>query len=183
MIEELKSLSGNGHGNLYEGQADNGNAQRSFIRGVIEGLQPETIFETGTNKGFFGAFLNEIGFMGTWVTCDPDHQVSQPAIDIIKRCVSFNVEYFACKSTDEPFLSRMRDEKETNVLAWIDGDHSYEGAFNDLQMVNHLLGCPILIDDFSYDNVKRAVGDFLLVSNYELVCVSTDNRQIAYLKP
>lgn len=183
MIEELKSLRGNGEGNLYEGQADNGNAQRSFIRGVIEDLSPDVIYETGTNKAFFGAFLHEIGFVGTYVTCDPLNEVSQPCIDVVKRSAKFNIEYYACKSTDEPFLSRLRDEKETNVLAWVDGDHCYEGAFNDLQMFNHLLGCPILIDDFNLSYVKQAVGDFLLVSNYELVCVSTDTRKIAYLHP
>jgi hypothetical protein len=182
MIEELKALQGNHHGNLYEGQADNGNAQRSFIEGVIVIRNPQVIFETGTNKGFFGAFLHEMGFKGTWVTCDPDHNVSQPAIDIIKRVVSFKVEYYACMSQDEPFMSRLLDE-EGKSLAWIDGDHSYEGAFRDLQMVKHLLNCPILIDDYSYETVRQAVDDFLLVSNYELVCVSTDNRQIAYLTP
>lgn len=182
MIEELKSLPGNGHGNLYEGQVDNGNAQRSFIRGVIEAHKPEVIFETGTNKGFFGAFLHEIGFEGTWVTCDPDYKVSQPAIDIIKQTVMFDVEYYACKSTENPFMERMLDE-ERKSLAWIDGDHSYEGAYEDLQLVNHLLRCPILIDDYSYDTVYRAVDDFLKVSKYKLVCYSTDNRQIAYLTP
>jgi hypothetical protein len=116
------------------------------------------------------------------VTCDPDYKVSQPAIDIIKQTVMFKVEYYACMSQDEPFMSRLLDEKGKS-LAWIDGDHSYEGAFRDLQMVKHLLNCPILIDDYSYETVRQAVDDFLLVSNYELVCVSTDNRQIAYLKP
>lgn len=182
IIDKLKYLRGNGNGNLYEGHSkEQSLLQQEFIRIAISRFKPDTIFETGTNKAYFGAFLHEIGFRGTYVTCDPDVDVSYPSIEVLREVAEFGVEYIPDKSSSSNYGFRL-ELPNGQMMAWIDGDHSYSGALYDLRLFGRY-NMPILIDDYGMDSVLNAVFDFLNETNYKLDSVSTDNRQIALLIP
>lgn len=86
------------------------------------------------------------------------------------------VEYHAEES--QTALPRFRSEGRSFDLAFIDGDHRFDGVFLDLVYLGHLVreGGIIILDDYQLPAVERAASFFLTNLGWDIEEVSGPDR-------
>lgn len=103
----------------------------------------------------------------TWMhshvgTGDPLTSQRRSALNYFRQVT--NIQHF--DQTSESFLQQLTQEQIHTMRVrsvFIDGDHSYRGAANDLQLALRLIGAAsgvIALDDINMEGVNTAVREF-----------------------
>jgi predicted O-methyltransferase YrrM len=87
------------------------------------------------------------------------------------------LEYYAERS--EIALPRFLSEGRTFDLAFVDGNHRFDGVFVDLAYLGRLVrpGGVIFVDDYQLPSIRRAVSFFTTNLAWETEEVSTDDAR------
>jgi predicted O-methyltransferase YrrM len=110
----------------------------------------------GMDGEFFGGFI-----AGDLLTLRKSNEVAESNFSRFFPDAKLKAEFFHCDTQQEPYpdgvLGRQYD------LVNVDGDHSYQGAYNDCSRTWPLLapGGLMLVDDMSMDGVGPAVREFI----------------------
>jgi cephalosporin hydroxylase len=141
-------------------------------------LKPTNIIEIGTHKGSYSYFAKmELPDCKIWTFgIDPE---SKHCTDLINK--HFKEKFITFIEGDSKKTMPNFNEDIKFDLAWLDGDHNYEGAISDLRQCERLNINNILVDDLSMDIVRSAVNDFVKKSKYTLIEESKDSRIIGWL--
>ena len=72
-------------------------------------------------------------------------------------------------------------------LAFLDAGHTYEHLYGEMQASNDLEIPVLIVDDWSMNDLDRAINDFIESSSYKLVetkagIKGSDNEKIGYIK-
>lgn len=162
--------------------------QLNFHKKYLNQIQPNTILETGTHKGYYSFFVKRIlpkVIIHTF-GIDPGSQI---CVDIINKHYKEKFINFYCGNSVET-LSKFDPEDIDFDLAWVDGGHSYECAYSDLINCARLQIPHILIDDVDMTDVAVALNDFILSEyecdkvkyRYDIIEQSPAERKITYIK-
>jgi precorrin-6B methylase 2 len=152
--------------------------QTSFHKKAFEKIKPTNILEIGTHKGSYSYFAKmELPDCKIWTFgIDPESKVCTDLInDHFKEKFITFIEGDSLKTLPN-FNKNIKFD-----LAWVDGNHNYNGAMSDLKQCERLNINNILVDDLSMDTVRNAVDDFIKQSNYHLIEESKDDRIIGLL--
>jgi len=132
--------------------------ERVFLYGLVFALAPMRVLEVGTFKGgsarIISAALDDLKRGGELVTIDPSPE--QIAIDW--SSIAHNTRsvkgYFPWDFERSPELAALRFD-----LAFIDGDHGYDGVFEDLRRLPKFLlpDSYVLLHDASNAEVSKAI--------------------------
>jgi hypothetical protein len=148
---------------------------------VLEELKPKRILEVGTHKAQYAYLAKKVLPEVEIVTFGID-EPSQICVDMVNEYYDNEFIEFHPGDSLETLSSYETDKKFD--LAWVDGGHSYECAFSDLENCARLGIDTILLDDTrTYpDRVGRAMIDFNEQFGYNLISTSDDCRGIAWLE-
>ena len=72
-------------------------------------------------------------------------------------------------------------------LAFLDAGHTYEHLYGEMQASNDLEIPVLIVDDWSMNDLDRAINDFIESSSYKLVetkagTKGSDNTHVGYIK-
>jgi len=187
LLEELNKTTidcsngygGGSEGNLLIKKDEDYEKQLLFLESYILKIKPNTVLETGTNSGCFGLVLKLIDPKIKLFTFGIDWW-SKNTTDILNKKYGNYIEFILgdSKETLSDFYSSNKID-----MAWVDGDHSTEGALKDLENCKRLKIENIFIDDCNLSNeVLHAVEIFSKNNNLIYHDRSDDRRGIIYLK-
>ena len=185
MIEELNAVWPGNEGALFNNPNAEGMAsQLEFIESVLLDLQPKTILEIGTNKGFFSYFCLSVLFGAVDIYTIDVEYFSSKACDIINDYFHnlYAVRFIQGKSQD--VLKKWALTNRVDLI-YIDGAHDYLSVKADLENSYRISDCPILIDDCieATPDVLRATLEFCSDRFYSLSPVlENDDRGLRLLK-
>jgi predicted O-methyltransferase YrrM len=154
--ELLRGVHNSDEGNILEITDERtAEAQIEFMRWVMAEMYPRNILEIGFNKGMFGLLLHFIR-PHSYLTAIDINPKAASAANILNQYTTTDVD-FMCGSSQEivPNLQSLYD------LVWIDGEHSYFGAYTDLCNVSENSARVILLDDTNMPSVYNAYNDWL----------------------
>lgn len=124
----------------------------AITSGALAGGASPPVWYVGVDAEFFGGYTRDQGY--------GNYRSNAVAAENFKRFrPGVETEFFTCDTRNglpEAILTRRFD------LINVDGDHSFEGAYGDLNRVWPLLapGGIIIVDDIGMADVKRAVEQF-----------------------
>lgn len=147
------------------------------------------IFEIGTNGGHSAAMILTL-FNDVKVTSIDIgvHSYTAKAVAVLKEKFGDRFEYIQrdTKVYYKELLDGSATQPEGIDIINIDGDHSFEGATNDLLMAKHMGVKHILLDDFAMYGVPTAYAmnsdGLKLIEVYRYKCCYNSPVQIAMLK-
>jgi predicted O-methyltransferase YrrM len=142
-------------------------------KGVKASTNFKHIFEIGTNAGHSAAIILTL-FDDVKVTSIDigHHAYTQVAVEALKKKFGDRFDYIEMSTVD--YYNKIKDGSITFPegvdIINIDGDHSVNGALNDINLARHLKIKHILIDDFSMYGVPQAYAmassGFAIVDTY-----------------
>jgi predicted O-methyltransferase YrrM len=161
IYRELQAVHHTNEGNLLEiTDTRTAEAQIEFIRWATQYSGAHTYLEIGHNKGYFGYLLSQIVVYPklTAIDINPD---SRKAADILNRYDKIDVTFIEGSSIDVlPTLNRWVYD-----FIWLDGNHNYEFALEDLRNATVLQIPWIAIDDTNMGSVQKAIEDWQRETN------------------
>ena len=154
--------------------------QVRFHEECLQIVKPKYVLETGTHKALY-SYLLKINLPNVRVHTFGIDEESQKCVDFLNNHFKENFITFHLGDSKETLSGFM-----TNIpfdLAWVDGDHFYEGAYLDLVNCARLNIGHILIDDVNSPSVEHALAKFLEEhSQYQLKKQSPFERKITWLE-
>ena len=149
-------------------KAKNNNLQVCYD--IVKALAPKRIAEIGVRCGYSAWAMLQAAPEATYYGFDnysyKPRQICQCASDYLLR--DYNTEIIELDSQQTSDLSNAIKDID---LFHVDGDHSYAGAYHDLELAFGTLSesGKILVDDTSVDEVAHACMDFIWVHDeYEI---------------
>lgn len=164
---------------IDEGSAD-------LIYGMVRGLRPKIVLETGTHKGRSTRAICEAllknGQGHLWTVDMQDHGLltSGAIRENEKPFVTQIIGHMPEAYDGEPLLSLQGID-----FAFIDGDHSLEGVKSDMEYVRaHMADrCHVMVenaDDLDWPDVKEYFSQY---TDFPTVCVTTvTGMQIIHMR-
>jgi hypothetical protein len=142
---------------------------------IAKSLKVASVLEFGVRAGYSAAaFLNAgvrryIGIDLNTGTDGGEQGYVYQAMGILPNAFPRSqVTIWADRSSHDPIVLAKCNDHSPFDLVHVDGDHSYEGAMQDMYMAC-LLGRYVLVDDCErFGTVKRAVRDFIESTGYEV---------------
>lgn len=128
---------------------------------TVRSINPRRIVEIGTRAGYSAWTMLDACPEATLIGIDADfdgplavtHGGFKGACDHAR---SINPARFELRIAD----SQKLDALPVCDLVFVDGDHSYGGAMNDLRLAERSGATAILLDDTQFDDVRRAAAEF-----------------------
>lgn len=132
-------------------------------------VKPKSILEIGIRYGFslcsMALACDKDVYIEGWDNIDDSYENGD--INVAKR----NLELIGYENNNIKFIDShevMEMNRDFDLVSIIDGDHSYDGALMDMNLVKNNAKF-LVIDDYLFiDDVKRAVDDFIL-SNKNII--------------
>ena len=181
LLLTLSNVWGNVEGStFYSPNLDQQKIQLEFHKKCFSEIKPKTILEIGTHKANYSYFVKKNYPDIKIVTFGIDPQ-SEECVNLVQKYYSENFIEFHCGNSINT-LSEYNTPLKFD-LAWVDGGHSFECAYSDLNNCVRLGIKNILVDDVVLiSDVNKAVVEFLNKNpNYSLKDKSTDERGIVWL--
>ena len=181
IISQLHDLFMQDVGCTFLGWANNLEAalQIRFHEECLQIVNPKYVLETGTHKALY-SYLLKINLPNVMVHTFGIDEESQKCVNLLNNHFKENFITFHLGDSKEILSGFL-----TNIsfdLAWIDGDHNYEGAYLDLVNCARLNIHNILIDDVDSPSVEHALAIFLKEhSQYQLKKQSIFRRKITWI--
>jgi len=148
--------------------------ERLVIESFLRELKPEHSIEIGSENGGTSDVIAKHSGNLTCFDVDPD------VGDNLKKISNIQ---FRCGRSDETLPVYIRESENENRkvgFAFVDGDHSYEGVFQDLSLIlssSVFDDCVILAHDCMMDGVRRAFVDVVSKSSVDIVVSNVDFSQ------
>jgi hypothetical protein len=178
---KLSNIWGNIEGStFFSPNLDQQKLQLEFHKKCFSEINPKNILEVGTHKANFSYFVKK-NFPNVKVVTFGIDPESEQCVNLVQEYFSENFIEFHCGNSLQTFSNYNTSLKFD--LAWVDGGHSFDCAYSDLNNCLRLGIKNILIDDVTLlPEVKRAVIEFLDKSpNYKIIDESTDERGIIWI--
>lgn len=171
--------AGGGEGNLLIKNDSDHEVQLKFLESHIKKIKPKLVLETGTNSGCFSVVLKLVNNDSKIITFGIDSW-SKDTTDFINDKFGNFITFIHGDS--KITLSEFTTE-DTIDMAWVDGDHSYNGALTDLRNCKRLKIKHIFIDDVNLSaEILNAVDTFCEENNISYTEKTNDTRGIIYMK-
>ena len=155
-----------------------------FFKDILQKYSPTSILEVGTNSCIFGWFCYK--FLDDFELHTVDiNGYSQYFVDQVNTHFSKDNIYFY--NDDSPTcINRLFFNKKFD-LAFLDAGHTYEHLYGEMQASNDLEIPVLIVDDWSMNDLDRAINDFIESSSYKLVetkagTKGSDNTHVGYIK-
>ncbi|MEM9302232.1 MAG: class I SAM-dependent methyltransferase [Pseudomonadota bacterium] len=142
-----------------------------FLYGLVALLQPRRILEIGTNTGVSSIVMTlaarEVGIRCEIDTIDPDEvRTATARTQFVAHGVSDQIRVHSGPSGRIlPTLAGNRYD-----LAFVDGDHTYEGCRDDLAAVRAMTDWIVVHDTQHMPGVRRAVEEFSAAQSILIDC-------------
>lgn len=128
-------------------------------------LKPKSILEIGTYIGRSIIWLTLGSRQVENIVCIDNESYQENTQKIAKQSlVDFgytgDMKFIKADSITSDIIKKLNTKFD---FIHIDGDHTYEGCLNDLEKTKELLNKDgvILIHDYDFPNVKKAIDDFI----------------------
>jgi hypothetical protein len=190
LLEAIKKSQpeGNDEGNLLVVvDDDTTRIQTEFLQKHLTQINPEIIFETGTNiacfSGFVKSFLPDINI----ITFGRD-EFSADCVKVVEEFYGEKfIEFIHGNSVETMplYVDAFQEHKDKNTAAWVDGGHTLNVAYSDLVHCHKYGVEHIFVDDINPKWPWQTIVplyNFLVDYPYELVDISHDRRSIAYIR-
>lgn len=140
-----------------------------FLLSILEEVNPKVIWEFGFNVGHSSSLWLALTEAQVHSTDPANGDIIIKASEHIKELYPNRFYFYNC-SSQSPFIAKTMLETKADFLL-IDGDHSYDGCWNDLNTAKKMDINHIIIDNLEdTSNVGRALDQFLLENiEYKLV--------------
>tara|TARA_Y100001937_G_scaffold17704_1_gene24454 strand:- start:2980 stop:3588 length:609 start_codon:yes stop_codon:yes gene_type:complete len=186
LLDKLKHIPGHSsEGNLLlhglNADVSNKKIQVDFLTKYLKEINPEYVLETGTNLGCFSVLVKTVLPTAKVITFGIDN-FSLTAVNVINKFYEDDFIEFILGDSMQTLTSFQNTTGKKIDFAWVDGLHSYEGAYSDLMNCGRLKIKNIFIDDVSLPQIKDAISDFQTTYSYEIIDVSKCIQNIAFLK-
>lgn len=160
--------------------------QVKFQEKCLKEIKPNNIIEVGTHKSHY-PYLVKVNLPKVKVTTFGIDEKSEECVRIVNEHFGEDFITFYLGDSMETFSAFNSEEKFD--LAWIDGYHSFEHTYSDLQNCSRLGIENILVDDSEIPGTSNAIFEFLNTLqefngekvSYSLKERSTDERIISWL--
>lgn len=162
----LRGVHNSNEGNLLEiTDSQTAEAQIELIRYAHTLYSIKDILEIGFNKGMFSLLISHINSHvsggDVYILGIDVNPLANEAAKILNRSTPLSVD-FQCE--DSTTLVPKLNSNRSFDLAWVDGNHEYSYALQDLKNVS-ALGVPIiLLDDTNMHTVQQAYQDWLNIT-------------------
>lgn len=162
----LRGVHNSNEGNLLEiTDTQTAEAQIELIRYAHTLYPIKDILEIGFNKGMFSLLISHINshVVGgdVYILGIDVNPLAYEAAKILHRSTPLAID-FQCE--DSTTLVPKLQSNRSFDLAWVDGNHEYAFALQDLKNVSALKVPIILLDDTNMDTVYQAYRDWLNVT-------------------
>lgn len=161
--------------------------QLNFHKKWISEIKPKFVLEVGTHKGFYSYFMKKL-VPDIKIHTFGINEESQLCVDEIHKFFEEEFITFYPGDSVETLTNFENTDQIKFDLAWVDGGHTYECAYSDLQNCDRLGIENILIDDCDNHDVSKALDDFIQSKSegqeYTYVSIEQDpsERNITYIK-
>ena len=136
---------------------------------ISKSIKPKSILEIGVRYGFslcsMALGCDKDVYLEGWDNLNPEYVGDKKVLDYAVN----NIESIDYKVNLKIIDSHIVEKLDRNFdLIHIDGDHSYEGALSDINLVKHNTKY-MLINDYSFiSDVKKAV-DYFVENNQDII--------------
>ena len=160
--------------------------QTAYLLKMVRKIKPNNILEIGTHCCNFDYIM---GCLAKDMNCKFKidtvglQEASQLCANMVNEEIgNNNIEISFFHGNSHNVLKQDHFRNSNYNLCWVDGDHSFQGALEDL-MDCESIGIPhLLVDDCDMPPVMQAVNVFVNRSDYELVEINDDVHLITYLR-
>ena len=152
----------------YPNGAGTANPEKTLLYSLLRHIQPTSVLEIGVSAGHMTCWLafalknNDKGHLTSVDNFSRAHggQADTPAIPQKRvNMAGLAPRVTLIKSDSEEFLKSQADESFDFV--WVDADHSYEGAYTDIEEALRVARVGVGVHDVFqlYDGPRRACKD------------------------
>ena len=156
-----------------------------FLREILDKVKPKKILEFGFNAGHSSTIFLTLTDAEV-ISADPGNAWVWVGSNEVKEMFGKRFKFFNTSSQDSELYQHLLSIQYQPDLVFVDGDHSYEGCYRDLELSFKFSSEYILVDNLEdTDNVGNAVNKFCEDYPYEKVLVEeiTETKQrLALLK-
>jgi len=136
---------------------------------ISKSIKPKSILEIGVRYGFslcsMALGCDKDVYLEGWDNLNPEYVGDKQVLDYAVN----NIESIGYKVNLKIIDSHDVDKMDiTFDLIHIDGDHSYEGALSDMELVKHNTKY-MIIDDYSFIPSVREAVDFFVENNKDII--------------
>jgi hypothetical protein len=128
----------------------------SQLWNTVKAINPKTIVEIGTRAGYSAWTMLNACPEASLIGIDADFDNNGGFKGACDHARQINPDRFELRIAD----SKSLQEVPFADMAYVDGDHSFEGCLSDLQLVERSGIKRILVDDTQFEDVRRAISHF-----------------------
>lgn len=140
-----------------------------FVQPILKSVKPQIIWEFGFNTGHSAAMWLSLTDAQVYTVDSSKEKVTLLGFEQLNEKFPNRLHFLNVLSAD-PSVEEAMIKNPADLLL-VDGDHSYNGCYNDLTLASKLKIKHIIIDNLEdTDNVKKACDQFLYDNKeYKLV--------------
>lgn len=155
-----------------------------FFKNILQKYEPKCILETGTNAGIFGWFCYKFLDEFELHTVDKEGYCKFFVNHINNSFDKNNIHFYEDRSPE--CLNRNFFHMKFD-LAFLDAGHSYEQLLGEMKTAADLNIPVLIVDDWSNENLDRAITDFVKETSYSIVDVKAGTEgseitKVGYVK-
>ena len=137
---------------------------------IIKRTNPKKILEFGFNAGHSSMMWLTLT-KAEVISADPGSNHVWIGSNEVKDTFGRRFKFFNTSSQDENFYLELIKIEFSPDLTFVDGDHSYDGCYKDLELAYKMESKYILVDNVEDGNLFNAIHDFVKDYPYEILSI------------